>query len=727
MKPRISVIINTLNEEQNLAHALRSVRAWVDQIVVVDMHSHDQTREIAQRFGAEVYLHERLGFVEPARAYALEKCVGDWVLVLDADELVPAELSRELLALAASGECDVVSVPRRNYLLGAALEHTGWNADRDRHERFFRRGKLELTPRIHRGFVRAPDARTHVLPFTEGHAIIHFNYTDFTQFIEKLNRYTSIEASQAFERGERAGTKMTLLRAAREFLRRYLILKGYRDGWRGLHLSAAMAFYRLATGAKLTELARTGGREKTLAHYAREAEAVLAGYDDAPPPRGAPAPRSFAETRAHVRSLLEPLGWFERERFPNLPTDQQATAAFSAQELVLPEWSEPEVSIIVPVYGKFATTFACLRSLAEVDAGRSFEVLVVDDCSPDQTLAMLERVRGVLVLKNAQNLGYLRSNNRAAKLARGKWLCLLNNDTQVTPGWLDELVRTFANFPDVGLVGAKLLFPDGRLQEAGGIVFQDGGCANYGRSGDPERPEYSYARSVDYCSAACVLLKSTLWRDLAGFDEHFAPAYYEDTDLAFRVREAGLRVMYQPLARIVHHHGVTHGRNAKHGLKRALLTNRVRFAERWAHVLREHPAPSERPRKATERGVEHRQLITLERALDGASLYRLLERTEGARTRGHVAVWTPNERAIAAAARAELQRHGIEVLSLDYVPNLGAALRSGPTKFDEVLRWDASEPAVTSASGLSPRAQHTQPLAVRSLQRDVVILAEAER
>lgn len=276
MKPTISVAINTLNEEPNLGYALRSVRSWVDQIVVVDMHSQDRTREIAAEYGAEVYLHEPLGFADPARAFAIDKCRGEWLLVLDADELVPARLSRTLRALACRADVDVVSIPRVNYILGEPLEHTGWGPNRDRHERFFRRGTLRTSAQIHDCFKAALGAQRHSLAYESGNAIVHFNYLDVSQFLEKLNRYTSVEAEQAFERGDPPQTLSALPGAAREFFRRYVLFKGYRDGWRGFYLSLMMAFYRVAAAAKLRELCSNGTRETTQRHYRAQAEAALA-------------------------------------------------------------------------------------------------------------------------------------------------------------------------------------------------------------------------------------------------------------------------------------------------------------------------------------------------------------------------------------------------------------------------------------------------------------------
>ncbi|HEX6940313.1 MAG TPA: glycosyltransferase family 2 protein [Longimicrobiales bacterium] len=278
MDARISVVINTLNEERNLPFALASVRPWADEIVVVDMHSDDRTVEIARAHGANVFLHERREFVEPARAYAVAQATGDWILVLDADELVPEPLSRTLRAIARDDAADVVVLPRLNHLLGAPMRYTGWGPHQDRHPRFFRRGHFRPTDLIHGSPPPQEGARVLHLAYEPGHAIVHFNYVDTAHFLDKLNRYTSIEARQAAERGERAAGPRTLARAARVFLRRYVRQQGYRDGWRGLYLSLLMALYRVATDAKLKEIESVGTREAILDAYRSEARRILDGY-----------------------------------------------------------------------------------------------------------------------------------------------------------------------------------------------------------------------------------------------------------------------------------------------------------------------------------------------------------------------------------------------------------------------------------------------------------------
>ncbi|MYI07586.1 MAG: glycosyltransferase, partial [Gemmatimonadetes bacterium] len=262
-------------------------------------------------------------------------------------------------------------------------------------------------------------------------------------------------------------------------------------------------------------------------------------------------------------------------------------------ELQCPE--SPEVSIVIPVYGNCHLSLHCLKSLAAITDERPFEVIVVDDASPDESGDVLPAILGVRYLRNENNLGFLRSCNRGAAEARGRFLLLLNNDTLVQDGAIDALAATFDLYTDAGLVGAKLFFNDGSLQEAGGIVFSDGSALNYGRDDDPRKPEYNYVRDTDYCSGAAIMLPLALWRELGGFDEYYVRAYYEDTDLAFRVREAGYRVLYQPFAKIIHSEGATSGTDLSQGEKRYQAENRHRFLKRWRKTLEAKHLPPDSP------------------------------------------------------------------------------------------------------------------------------------
>jgi GT2 family glycosyltransferase len=257
-------------------------------------------------------------------------------------------------------------------------------------------------------------------------------------------------------------------------------------------------------------------------------------------------------------------------------------------------------SVIIPVFNKAEFTFQCLRSLVREVDFRDTEVVVVDNASTDETRELLAHFRGLVrVIENAENRGFVDACNQGAAASRGRFLLFLNNDTVVLPGWLDGLVETAERDERAGAVGSLFLYPDGRIQEAGAVVWSNGEAFHYGWGRSSEDRRFTFAREVDYCSGASLLVRRELFERLGGFDRRYAPAYYEDTDLCMGVRSLGYKVVYQPHSRLYHFEGATAGTDAHTGFRRFQAINREKFYDKWRDVLaREHlpqdPARAER-------------------------------------------------------------------------------------------------------------------------------------
>src|SRR5690606_34089641 len=216
-----------------------------------------------------------------------------------------------------------------------------------------------------------------------------------------------------------------------------------------------------------------------------------------------------------------------RAQLRRVPAAQRAALAFPPGTPRVPAAlatsDAPLASIVIPVHGQLDHTLLCLRALAAWPPRAPFEVILVDDGSPDDSGAVLPAIEGLRYLRREQNGGFIAACNDGAALARGEYLVFLNNDTVPQPGWLDALLETFAGHPGAGLVGAQLLYPDGRLQEAGGVVFDDGSGWNYGRHQSPADPRYAYLREADYASGAAIAIPRALFAKVGGFDARYAP------------------------------------------------------------------------------------------------------------------------------------------------------------------------------------------------------------
>jgi GT2 family glycosyltransferase len=252
-----------------------------------------------------------------------------------------------------------------------------------------------------------------------------------------------------------------------------------------------------------------------------------------------------------------------------------------------------EASIIIPVFNSVGFTIACAVSLFEHGSNSRFEVIIADDASSDETAAVFGAIGGVVrCVTQRANQGFIGNCNIAAHEARGRYVVLLNNDTFVLDGWLDELLAPFERFAGVGLTGSKLLMPDGTLQEAGGIIWRDASGWNFGRNQDPTLPEFNYVKDVDYASGASIAVPKQVWDEIGGFDERYRPAYFEDSDLAFTLRAKGLRTLYAPASPLIHHEGVSNGTDLAAGIKAHQVSNAPKFIGKWQHVLEAEQFPN---------------------------------------------------------------------------------------------------------------------------------------
>jgi len=256
--------------------------------------------------------------------------------------------------------------------------------------------------------------------------------------------------------------------------------------------------------------------------------------------------------------------------------------------LEVPASNEPQVSFILVTRNKAHLTVLSLESILQF-ADVPYELIVVDNGSTDSTLAMLERFKGAKVIRNQTNLGFGPACMQAADIATGEYLCFFNNDALLTAGAITAVLKNFEH-EGVGAVGAKILLANGKLQEAGSIIWSDGSALGYGRGDDPELPEYNFRRPVDYCSAVFLVTPRRTFHQFGGFSAQFAPAYYEDTDYCMTLWQNGLSVVYEPLAQIPHYESASSGGNDL--AAPMMAAHQLKFKDKWEPKLRRHYAPS---------------------------------------------------------------------------------------------------------------------------------------
>lgn len=357
------------------------------------------------------------------------------------------------------------------------------------------------------------------------------------------------------------------------------------------------------------------------------------------------------------------------------------------EPLKFPVADQPKASIVVPAHNKFPVTYNCLVALLFAYNKSTFEVIVVDDGSSDETVNILDLVDGIVYLRNESSQGFIRSCNRGASVARGEYIVMLNNDTEPTVHWLDELLFTFEQFNNVGLAGSKLLYPDGKLQEAGGIVWASGNPWNYGRGANPNDPRFNYSRQADYLSGAAIMLSKKVWNEVGGFSEDYCPAYFEDTDLAFKVRAAGYKTVYAPLSVVYHFEGVSSGTDVTSGAKRYQEINRPKFKQKWIRSCRHNGEEGKDVDLNKDRGVTLRALVidyqTPRPDIDAGG-YAAIQEMRLLQSLGFKITFVPENFAYMGQYTKFLQRLGIEIVHAPFALTMQGFLETRGREFDVV-------------------------------------------
>ena len=396
---------------------------------------------------------------------------------------------------------------------------------------------------------------------------------------------------------------------------------------------------------------------------------------------------------AHVLSVLE--GGYDNVRL---------------DPLRFPKVAKPDVSIIIPAHNKVQVTYYALCALLLAHNEASFEVIVVDDASSDETARLKKFVSGITVIHNKKPQRFIRACNAGVAQARGKYVVLLNNDTEPTAGWLDALIDTFSRFDNVGLAGAKLLYPDGRLQDGGGIIWGSGNPWNYGNGQNPWDTRFTYARQADYLSGAALMTTRKIWDQVGGFSSYLEPMYFEDTDLSFKVREAGYTTWFVPSSVVYHFEGMTSGTDVSSGFKRYQEVNRPKFKRRWARAFDPFGAEGVAPDLEKDRGIVGRVLFidysTPRPDMDAGS-YAAIQEIRLVQSLGYKVTLLPQNLAHLGHYTEALERNGVEVIVAPFSLSTDEFLHSRGAEFDAVYitRYYVGQDTIDTIREVAPQAK----------------------
>jgi GT2 family glycosyltransferase/ubiquinone/menaquinone biosynthesis C-methylase UbiE len=394
----------------------------------------------------------------------------------------------------------------------------------------------------------------------------------------------------------------------------------------------------------------------------------------------------------------------------------------------------PNVSIVIPAYGRALDIYRCLYALGRRSGGVDFEVILADDKPQAPVGPLFDGIAGLTVLANPRNMGFLRNCNNAARKARAPHILFLNSDTVVHENWLPPLLDLAAR-EGVGMVGCKLLNLDGTIQEAGGALLNDGWGRPYGAGGDATLPAYNFVREVDVVIGASFLVTRAAWDAVGGFDDKFAPAYYEEFDLAFALRARGLKVMYQPASAVTHLDGRSYGTAMRDDLS---SRHHALFCQKWSRALQAQPATNAPDFLTRERPARGIILVMEDRVPEpdkNAGAKAILQYIELLVGLGLKVVFYPHDGRATPGYTATLEQWGVEVLHhpvlmpdwlrqnghhLDYVW-ASRPYVSGPL-IDQILR-DTGAMIIYLTHDL----HHLREWRRYELDRDPMVLDEAKR
>ncbi len=379
--------------------------------------------------------------------------------------------------------------------------------------------------------------------------------------------------------------------------------------------------------------------------------------------------------------------------------------------IVFPVFAEPRISIIIPAYNQFEYTWRCLKSVAVATWGLSFEVILMDDCSSDETVNLPRRVQGLRYVRQERNKHFILNCNQGARAARGAYLYFLNNDTELTPNAIRALLQTFKDFPEAGVVGSKLIYPDGAIQEVGCAIWEDGEGHTFGRhERDALLPQYRYLRECHYVSGASLLIPRDLFERVGGFDERFVPAYSEDSDLCMSVRAAGRKVLVQPMSVVVHYERVSSSAEGDRTSSTLMRQNKPKFLSKWGVALARHPRSTDRWDLVKDVGISRRCLFfdwRTPRIDEDAGSYAALQEMRVLQSLGAKVTFASTEMDYAGRHTELLQRLGVECVYAPYYKNWQTFLDQRGAEFDFVygMRFEIMEQAIEKMRETMPQAK----------------------